>query len=89
MSCKTRSVSAEAKTIQETKNILDLADAAETYAKRHKLGEEVILKATSIKIEALSQLGRMLQETPRAKGGESYKPYKKIPPLPMWEEWNL
>lgn len=60
----------EAKTIQETKSILDIAVAAETYAKRQKLGEDAIHYATSIKVEALAQLGRMLKETPRATGGE-------------------
>jgi site-specific DNA-methyltransferase (adenine-specific) len=60
----------EAKTIQETKSILDIAVAAETYAKRQKLGEEAIHYATSIKVEALAQLGRMLKETLRATGGE-------------------
>jgi N6-adenosine-specific RNA methylase IME4 len=64
---------AEAKTIQETKKVLDIATAAEIYAKRQQLGDEAILYATSIKIEALAQLGRMLRETPRAKGGQPYQ----------------
>lgn len=59
----------EAKTIQETKKILDVAAAAEIYAKRQQLGEEAILYATSIKIEALRQLGNMLKNTPRNEGG--------------------
>jgi adenine-specific DNA-methyltransferase len=63
-----RQALAEAKTIQETKKILDVAAAAEIYAKRQKLGEEAVQYATSIKIEALRQLGRMLQETERNKG---------------------
>jgi N6-adenosine-specific RNA methylase IME4 len=61
-----RTALAEAKTIQETKNVLDIAVAAETYAKRQKLGEEAVQYATSIKVEALRQLGNMLKETPRA-----------------------
>ena len=63
-----RTALAEAKTIQETKKILDVASAAEIYAKRQQLGEEAIHYATSIKVEALAQLGRMLKETPRNKG---------------------
>jgi ParB family chromosome partitioning protein len=59
---------AEAKTIQETKKILDVAAAAEIYAKRQQLGEEAIQYATTIKIEALAQLGRMLKGTPRNPG---------------------
>lgn len=63
--------------IYQTKNILDVAIAAETYAKRQQLGEEAIRYATSIKVEALAQLGRMLKETERAKGGD-YGGKKKI-----------
>lgn len=63
-----RTALAEAKTIQETKHILDVATAAEIYAKRQQLGEEAILYATSIKVEALRQLGNMLKETPRNTG---------------------
>jgi len=63
-----RTALAEAKTIQETKKILDIASAAEIYAKRQQLGEEAIQYATAIKVEALAQLGRLLKETPRNKG---------------------
>jgi len=63
----------EAKTIQETKQILDVATASEILAKRQQLGEEAIKYATSIKVEALAQLGRMLKETPRATGGQPYQ----------------
>jgi N6-adenosine-specific RNA methylase IME4 len=51
----------EAKTIQATKKIVDVAGAAEIYAKRQQLGEEAIGYAHSVKIEALSQLGDMLK----------------------------
>ena len=68
-----RTALAEAKTIQETKNVLDIAVAAVVFAKRQQLGEEAILYATSIKVEALAQLGRMLKETPRADGGTAQK----------------
>ena len=70
-----RTALAEAKTIQETKIILDTAAAAEIYARRQKLGDEAISYATSIKIEALRQLGNMLKETPRQKPGE-YQRYQ-------------
>jgi len=63
----------EAKTIQETKQILDVATASEILAKRQQLGDEAIKYATSIKVEALAQLGRMLKETPRATGGQPYQ----------------
>jgi len=63
-----RTALAEAKTIQETKQIMDVAAAAEIYAKRQKLGEEAVQYATAIKLEALRQLGNMLKETPRNGG---------------------
>jgi len=66
---------AEAKTIQETKKILDVARAAEIYAKRQRLGQEAIEYATAIKVEALAQLGRMLKETPRQRPGD----YQRLP----------
>jgi len=61
---------AEAKTIQDTKKVLDVATAAEIYAKRQQLSQDSIDYAHDIKIEALAQLGRMLKDTPKAKGGE-------------------
>jgi len=68
----------EAKTIQETKKILDVATASEILAKRQQLGEEAIRYATSIKVEALAQLGRMLKETTKNKGG-NLKTLKQYP----------
>jgi hypothetical protein len=58
----------EAKTIQQTKKILDIACAAEIYAKRQQLSEDAITYAGAIKIEALRQLGGLLKETPKNKG---------------------
>lgn len=66
-----RQALAEADTMQKTKIIVDMATAAEIYAKRQKLGEEAISYATAIKIEALRQLGNMLKETERNKGVRS------------------
>lgn len=63
-----RNALAEAKTIQETKKIVDIATAAEIYAKRQQLGEESVRFATAIKVEALAQLGRMLKEMPKNTG---------------------
>jgi len=54
----------DARTIQETKKIVDIAAAAEIYAKRQELGDEAIGYATEIKMEALRQLGKMLEATP-------------------------
>lgn len=65
---RARMALAEAKTIQETKRIVDAAAAAEIYARRQKLGEEASDLALSIKVEALRKLGEMLSATPKAKG---------------------
>jgi N6-adenosine-specific RNA methylase IME4 len=59
----------EAKTMQEAKQIMDMAGAAEVYAKRQGLSQEAIDYAHSIKIEALRRLGEMLDQTPDAKSG--------------------
>jgi site-specific DNA-methyltransferase (adenine-specific) len=68
-----RAALAEAKTLQETKQIIDVAAAAEIYARRQHLGQEAIGYAHSIKIEALRLLGEMLRQTPRATGGQPYQ----------------
>lgn len=60
----------EAKTIQQTKLILDVAAAAEIYAKRQKLGDDAEGIAHSIKIDALRQLGEMLKNTPKNEGAK-------------------
>lgn len=65
-----RSALAEAKTLQDTKQILDIAGAAETYAKRQKLGDEAIGYAHAIKVEALRRLGEMLKDSPRNEGAK-------------------
>lgn len=81
---------AQAQTIQQTKKILDVAHAAEIYAKRQHLGEEAMGIAASIKVEALRKLGEMLQVAPRATaflGGT-----KKVPTrndAPTLEELGL
>lgn len=59
---------AEAKSIQQTKSILDVAAAAEIYAKRQQLGEDAIGIAHAIKIEALRKLGEMLKDAPKSDG---------------------
>lgn len=58
----------EAKSIQHTKSIVDVAAAAEIYAKRQQLGEDAVGIAHSIKIEALRKLGEMLKDAPKNTG---------------------
>ena len=59
---------AEAITIPEIKNFIDLGHAAIDYAKRHKLGKEAIQRAEKITILAEIKLGDVLLATERAKG---------------------
>lgn len=56
-----RTALSEAKTIQQSKAIADVAAAAEIYARRQKLGEEAIDFAHAVKIEALRKLGELLK----------------------------
>lgn len=70
---KARQALVQAKTIQETKQVLDVSAAAEIYARRQQLGEDAINYAREVKVEALRQLGVMLKETPLAKGGQPYQ----------------
>lgn len=64
---RARAALVEAKTIQQSKAISDVAAAAEIYARRQKLGDEAIDYAYAVKIEALRKLGELLKETPKAK----------------------
>ena len=57
---------AEAVTISQTKKIMDVAAAAEIYAKRQHLSEEAEQMAATVKVEALRKLGEMLQAAPKA-----------------------
>ena len=70
---RARTALAEAKTIGETKKIMDMAHAAQIYARRQQLGEEAMAYAHSIKYEALRKLGEMLASTPKAKPGTKPK----------------
>ena len=58
---RARTALAEAKTIGETKKVMDMAHAAEIYARRQQLGEEAQGYAYSIKTEALYKLGIILK----------------------------
>jgi len=58
----------EAKTIQHTKKIVDVAAAAEIYVRRQNLGVEAEKLAASVKVDALRKLGEMLKAAPKAKG---------------------
>ena len=47
----------EVRHIQDAKQIHDVAKAAGVYAREHKLGREVFLKARAVALEALRRVG--------------------------------
>jgi hypothetical protein len=59
---------AEAVTISQTKKIVDMAAAAEVYARRQHLSEEAERMAAAVKVEALRKLGSMLAVAPKNEG---------------------
>lgn len=65
---------AEAVSVSQTKTIIDVAHAAEIYAKRQHLSESAINQATSVKVEAMRKLGEILQATPKATGAKGIGP---------------
>ena len=47
--------------------------AAEHYARKHRMGEEAIGYAQTIKIDAMAMLGTFLDDGPKATGGDRKK----------------
>jgi N6-adenosine-specific RNA methylase IME4 len=73
----------EAKSMQEVKKIMDVADAARIYAKRQQLGDEAVGYANSIKIEAMRRLGKLWKDAPKNKGTQATSQlggYQENPP---------
>jgi N6-adenosine-specific RNA methylase IME4 len=63
-----RALLAQAKTASQAKAVADLARAAEVFAKRQQLSEEVIAHATAIRVDALTLMGKFLKASPKATG---------------------
>jgi N6-adenosine-specific RNA methylase IME4 len=63
---------AEANTIQKAKELKDLALTAAEWAKRKGMGERAVQYARSYALDAMRRLGELLNDTPKAKGGEYY-----------------
>lgn len=59
---------AEVRTAEDAKHVMDVAAAAEHFARKHKLGEEAIGHAHAIKVEAAALLGELLDDEPKAQG---------------------
>ena len=60
---------AEVKTIDDAKQIMDMAAAAKVYAQKHKLGREAVDYAQEIERAAFIKLGEILTEMEKNKGG--------------------
>ena len=60
---------AEAKTLDDVKRIIDIAEAARTYARAAKLGLEAANHAAEVKLRAERKAGELLQQLERDKGG--------------------
>lgn len=62
---------AEAKTLGEVKNIVDIAEAARTYARAAKMGLDAQNHAAEIKLRAERKAGEMLGRLERGQGGRT------------------
>jgi N6-adenosine-specific RNA methylase IME4 len=60
---------AEVKTIDDAKNLMDIAASAKYYAKKLDLGKDAVGYARSIEISAEIKLGEFLKEMEKNKGG--------------------
>lgn len=65
---------AEAKTLEEVKSILDIAEAARVYARAAKLGLEAYNHAAEVKVRAERKAGEMLKQLERG----TPRPYTKL-----------
>ena len=61
---------AEARTVDEVKDVRDKADAVRHYARQAKLGQELVIEAAVVKLRAERRIGQILRETPLATGVE-------------------
>jgi len=64
---RARQALAEAKTIQETKRADDAA-RVNTFIQRQKYSLEIVRYGNAIEVEALAQLGKMLEDAPKNRG---------------------
>jgi len=63
----------KARTIQETKQVIALADAARIYGKRIHASVETMNYAAEIRLRAERRLGKILKVTPKATGGDAQR----------------
>lgn len=65
---------AEVKTIDDAKNLKDVAAAAKLYAQKHNLGKEAVAHAREIEIKSEIKLGELLREMEKNKGAQGIGP---------------
>jgi hypothetical protein len=63
---KAEQVLAEARTLDDIKDIRDKAQAAQVYAKKAGLSKSIIVHASAIKVQAERRMGQMLSTLPLA-----------------------
>jgi DNA modification methylase len=88
---------AEVKTIDDAKQLMDIAAAAKLYARKHDLGKEAVAYAHEIEIMAEIKLGEILAVMEKNKGTQlsgkdSFGGYAVLPPIdeaPTLEEMNI
>lgn len=64
---------AEVRTIDDAKDLINLAEAARVYAQQVKLGLEAQNHAAEIKLRAQRRAGEILDSMEKAKGGQPYQ----------------
>jgi N6-adenosine-specific RNA methylase IME4 len=80
---------AEAKTLEEVKGILDIAEAARVYARAAKLGLEAYNHAAEVKVRAERKAGEMLKQlerSPLSKGGDAKSAFQPGMPISEYRE---
>lgn len=69
----------EATTIQQNKELKDLAITAGEWARRKGMGEEAVSQARAFALDAECQMGRLLKESERDKGGRPKTGNRRAP----------
>ncbi len=71
----------QARDATDCKQVADMAKAAEVYAKRQKLSEDVIASATAIRVDAMTMMGKFLKTMEKNVGGRPKTGSPKEPVL--------
>jgi phage N-6-adenine-methyltransferase len=77
---------AEAKSLDEVKEIMDIAEAARTYARAAKLGLDAQNHAAEVKIRAERKAGDLLKQLDRSNGGRPGKTNSSVERVSEYRE---